>query len=88
MIREESPKGELAKGHTEKLTPTGEGFYLVIAVITSDTAVKLLGVDEVGELGEHKFSGMHPCILAGNLLGENRLKYSNRSHPLTPIAGR
>jgi len=49
---------------------------------------KLLGVDEVGELSEHKFSGMHPESLAGNLLGENRLKFSNRSHPLTSIAGR
>jgi hypothetical protein len=87
-IAEALPKGELAKSHTEKLTPTREALYFIVAVISSDTTVKLLGVDEISELSEHKFSGMHPGSLAGNLLGENRLKFSNRSHPLTPMAGR
>jgi hypothetical protein len=78
----------LAESHTEKLTPTGEGLYLRVAVITSDTAVKLRWMDEVGELSEHKLSGGHPGSLAENLPGENRPKSSNRSHPLKPIASR
>ena len=36
--------------------------------------LKLLGVDEVGELGEGKFSSVHSATLAQEVLSENRLK--------------
>jgi len=52
-------------------------------VIAPDAAVKLFGVDQVGELGENDFSSVHPGSLAKGLLGENRLKLSNRSQPLS-----
>jgi hypothetical protein len=37
-------------------------------------------MDQIGELGEDEFSGMHPDSLAKNLLGENRVKSSLPSH--------
>ena len=80
-IAEAFPKGELAKSHAEKLIPAGEGFYFIVSVIAAHAAAKLLRVDQVGELGENKFSGIHPGSLAKNLLGENRIKTSSRSHP-------
>jgi len=75
----------LAKSHAQKLVPTREGFYFVVSVVASHTAAKLLGVDQVGELGENDFPSVHPGSLAKNLLDANRLKLSNRSHPLTRI---
>ena len=79
-IAEAFPKGELAKGHAQKLIPAGEGLYLVVSVVASHTAAKLLGMDQISELGEDEFSGMHPESLAKDLLGKNRVKTSNRSH--------
>jgi hypothetical protein len=76
-------KSKLAKSHAEKLIPTREGFYLILATITPHAASKLFRMDQIGELGENKLSDMHPPILAKNLLGENRIKISNRSHPIT-----
>ena len=79
-IAETFPKGKLAKSHAKKLAPAGEGFHFVISVIASHTAAKLLRVDQVGQLGENKFSSVHPCSLAKHLLGENCIKTSSRSH--------
>ena len=87
-ITETLPVSELAKGRTKKLTPTRESLYFVVAVVTSDTAVKLFWVDEIGKLSDDEFSGVHPGSVAPNLLGENRPNFSNRSHPLTSISAR
>jgi hypothetical protein len=84
-IAEAFPKGELTKGHAQKLIPAGEGFYFVVSVVASHTPTKLLWMDQISELGEDKFSGMHPESLAKNLLSENCLKTLNRSHLLPCI---
>jgi hypothetical protein len=86
-IAETFPEGELAEGHAKKLAPAGEGFYFVIPVIASHATVKLLRVDQVSELGENKFSSIHPGSLAKELLGENRIKTSSRSHPRSGTRG-
>jgi len=78
-------KSELTKSHAEKLIPTGKSFDLIISLIAAHTAAKLLRVDQVGELGENKFSGIHPGSLAEKLLCGNRIKLSSRSHPLPRI---
>src|SRR6266566_5970395 len=62
-IAEAFPKGELTKGHAQKLIPAGEGFYFVVSVVASHTPTKLLWMDQISELGEDKFSGMHPETL-------------------------
>src|SRR5665213_1114849 len=80
-IAETFPKGELAKSHAKKLVPAGEGFHFVVSAVASHTAVKLLRMNQVGELGENKLSGIHPGSLANDMLGENRIKTSSRSHP-------
>jgi hypothetical protein len=80
-IAEAFAKRELAERHTKKLVPAGEGFYFVVSVVAAHTAAKLLRLDQVGELGENKFSGIHPGSLAKKLLAENRIKSSSRSHP-------
>src|SRR5437667_5794631 len=79
-IAEAFSKSELTKDHAEKLIPAGEAFYFVVSVVASDTAAKLFWMDQIGDLGEDKFSGMHPGSLAKDLLDENRAKISNRSH--------
>jgi len=79
--------GQLAKRHANELAPTGKGFYLVVTLVTSHTAVKLLRVDQVGELGKNELSGIHPGSLAEKLLSENRVKNSSRSHPNTRVRG-
>src|SRR6266581_4367837 len=81
-IAEAFPKGELTKGHAQKLIPAGEGFHFVVSVVASHTATKLLWMDQISELGEDKFSGMHPESLAKNLLCKNPVKHSNRSQLL------
>ena len=52
-IAETFPEGELAKRHAQKLVPAGEGFDLVVTVVTTHTAPELLRVDQVRELGEN-----------------------------------
>jgi hypothetical protein len=47
----------------------------------------LLWMNQVGELSENEFSGIHPGSLANDLLGENRGKTSSRSHPTTSAKG-
>jgi hypothetical protein len=75
----------LAESHAKKLIPAGEGFDFVVSVVTAHAAMKLLRVNQVGELGENEFSIVHPWSLASKLLRENRINISNRSHPTTRI---
>jgi hypothetical protein len=70
----------LSKNHAEKLIPAGKCFYFIVTAVASHAAAKLFWMDQIGELGEDKFSGIHPGNLAKDLLGENRAKISNRSH--------
>ena len=83
-ITETFSKGELTKSHAKKLIPAAKGFDLIVTFVAPDAAGKLLGMDEVRELGENRFSGIHPENLAGWLL-QNPSKLSNRSHP-PPLA--
>jgi hypothetical protein len=74
---------QLAKGHTEELIPAREGFDLIASVIAIDVSAKMLGVDEIHQLGERVFFGKHSERLAEQLLEKKRAFDSDRSHPQT-----
>ena len=51
--------GELSKGQTEKLIPTGEIFDVAIALVPIDANLKLVGWEELHELRENSSSLVH-----------------------------
>jgi len=80
------PIGQLAKRHAQKLVPAGEGFDLVITVVTAHRALEVLPVNEIGELGEGVFFRKHSGSLSSRMQREKRQKQrlnSSRTHPDT-----
>jgi hypothetical protein len=69
----------LGKGHSQELIPTREVIDLVVSVIASDAAAKLLGVNPLGELRKDQFSSGHDAIVASRLLQKTK-KILIRSH--------
>ena len=51
--------GELSKGQTEELIPTGEIFDVAIALVPIDANLKLVGWEELHELRENSSSLVH-----------------------------
>lgn len=76
---------ELGEGQAEKLIPTGETADFVVAAVTGDAALKLLGMDPVEQLGQDEFSGVHGRKIAAHPAAAESPD-SNRSHPRNGIA--
>ena len=58
-IAETFAVGELSKGQTKELIPAGEIFDVAIALVAIDTNLKLVGREEVHELGENRSAKIH-----------------------------
>jgi hypothetical protein len=72
------PPGQLGEGHTDELLPTGEVVDFLVAGVAMNTALELLGVDLIQELGQNKTTGMHDSRLAARTRTA-RTPSSNRS---------
>lgn len=76
--------GELREGQAEKLIPAGEAADFVVTTVTGDTALKLLGMNPVEQLGQDEFVGVHGRKIAVALPATD-LPDSNRSHCWTGV---
>jgi hypothetical protein len=48
-------KGQLRKGHAQKLIPAGEAFDLVVAVVALHALAKFVRGEKIHQLGENSF---------------------------------
>jgi hypothetical protein len=58
-IAETFAVGELSKGQTKELIPAGEIFDVAIALVSIDANLKLVGREEIHELGENGSAKIH-----------------------------
>src|SRR5688572_29383343 len=80
--------GQLAKSHAQELVPTRERFNLIVTAVAADATLKLLAVNEVGQLGEGKFVGKHSaswrrkcCSGSAEEIPENYFKSDTPQEP-------
>jgi hypothetical protein len=52
-------KGQLRKGHAQKLIPTGEALDFEVAVVPLNALAKFVSREKIHQLGENSFSGIH-----------------------------
>jgi hypothetical protein len=71
---------QLREHQTDGLLPGGEVLDFVITAVAFDVAVKLLGMDQIEELGKDVLTGVHGNRIAVNWLGADE-PAPNRSHP-------
>ena len=71
------PVRELREGHTKKLVPTSEGFYLVIATVTFDAFAELALWEKIRELRKDRATTVHMPFPSGLARKDGVLGRSN-----------
>jgi len=62
------PIGQLGKGHAEILVPAGKSLHLVVAVVHNSLRIaKIVGRDEVHQLGEYGTTRVHDPSPSANI---------------------
>ena len=52
-------KGQLRKGHAQKLIPAGKALDFEVAVVSLNALPKFVRREKIHQLGENRFSGIH-----------------------------